>query len=44
MKEYFNLELNVYYIDEFSFNFRINDIVGMDILRKPIIYKTQNEY
>ena len=44
VEEFFDLELNVDYIDDFSFNFKINGIVGIDILRKPIIYKTQNEY
>ena len=44
VEEFFDLELNVDYIDDFSFNFKINGIVGIDILRKPIIYKTQKTF
>ena len=44
VEEFFNFELNVFYIDEFEFSFEINGINGRNILRNPIIYKTQNAY
>jgi len=43
VEKFFQLELNVYYIDEVSFSFKIEKVEGIDILRKPIKYKTENE-
>ena len=44
LKDFFNLELNVFFINNVSFSFEINGIVGEYILRKPIIYKTRDDY
>ena len=43
IEKFFPLQLNVYYIDEISFCFMIDKVIGIDILRKPIKYKTETE-
>ena len=43
IKNFFPLQLNVYYIDKISFCFMIDKVIGIDILRKPIKYKTETE-
>ena len=40
IEKFFHFELNVFFIDEISFSFQINKVIGKDILRKPIIYKS----
>ena len=35
-----NLELNVFFIDDISFSFQINKVIGKDILRESINYKS----
>ena len=40
IEKFFHFELNVFFIDEISFSFQINQVIGKDILRKPIIYKS----
>ena len=41
INKFFDLELNVFFIDEISFSFQINKVIGKDILRKPIYYKSE---
>ena len=43
MKEFSNLELNVFYINESLFSFEINGVYGEDIFRNPIFYKNNEE-
>ena len=44
IKDFYNLELNVFSINETLFSFEINGIYGEDILRNPIIYKNNGEF
>ena len=39
--KFFDFELNVFSINEISFSFQINKVIGKNILRKPICYKSE---